>query len=90
MKSEIHPSYGPVVFRDRSASSQVLTRSTIVAQLGDDAPTITWSDGSTYPVVDVQVSSASHPFWTGRSRTIDTEGRIEKFTRRYGRPGGAR
>ncbi|GAB2482200.1 type B 50S ribosomal protein L31 [Luteococcus sediminum] len=89
MKPEIHPSYGPVVFRDRSAGSQLLTRSTIVAQLGDDAPTITWSDGSTYPVVDVQVSSASHPFWTGRSRTIDTEGRIEKFHRRYARPGGA-
>lgn len=83
MKSSIHPTYGPVVFRDRSAGEAFLTRSTIVAAPGQ--ATIEWSDGKTYPVVDVQISSASHPFWTGRSRTIDTEGRVEKFNRRYGR-----
>lgn len=42
-------------------------------------------DGREYPVIDVQVSSASHPFWTGRTRTIDSEGRVERFNRRYGR-----
>lgn len=87
MKPEIHPTYGPVVFRDRSADSQVLTRSTLAGRLGPDANTVAWSDGNTYPMVDVQISSASHPFWTGRSRTIATEGRVEKFNRRYGTQG---
>jgi len=88
MQSSIHPAYGPVVFRDRSAGTSFLTRSTLVATLGRDHPGIEWSDGRTHPVVDVQVSSASHPFWTGRSRTIDAEGRVEKFNRRYGRRAG--
>lgn len=87
MKPTIHPAYGPVVFRDRSAGVSFLTRSTLVSTLGKDHPGIEWSDGSSYPVVDVQISSASHPFWTGRSRTIDTEGRVEKFNRRYGKRG---
>lgn len=80
MKRGIHPPYGPVVFRDRSAGSAFLTRSTMMS-----SQTVQWEDGNTYPVVDVDISSASHPFWTGTARVLDTEGRVEKFRRRYGR-----
>lgn len=80
MKRDIHPNYGPVVFRDRSANFAFLTRSTATS-----AQTIEWEDGNTYPVVDVDVSSASHPFYTGKQRVLDTAGRVEKFNRRYGR-----
>ncbi|GAA0441271.1 50S ribosomal protein L31 type B 2 [Acrocarpospora corrugata] len=80
MKKNIHPSYHPVVFRDPSVGFAFLTRSTV-----NSAKTIVWEDGKTYPVVDVDVSSASHPFYTGKSRTLDTAGRVEQFRRRYGR-----
>lgn len=83
MKHDIHPAYGLVVFRDRSADSAFLTRSTIVGRLSGDHPRIEWRDGESYPVVDVDISSASHPFWTGRSRVMDSEGRVERFRRRY-------
>lgn len=79
MKQGIHPDYHPVVFRDISADFAFLTRSTVTSDR-----TIDWEDGNTYPVVDVDVSSASHPFYTGRSRVLDTAGRVEKFRRRYG------
>ncbi|MFE1955918.1 MULTISPECIES: type B 50S ribosomal protein L31 [Streptomyces] len=84
MKNGIHPEYAPVVFRDRAAGSAFLTRSTITAsdKLGDR--TIEWSDGNTYPVFDVEISDASHPFYTGQQRVLDTEGRVEAFRRRYG------
>ena len=85
MKKDIHPAYGDVVFRDRSADLLVLTRSTLVAR--EDGQTVEL-DGVTYPVVDVDVSSASHPFWTGRGRVVDTEGRVQAFERRYGRRAG--
>lgn len=84
MKQGIHPPYGPVVFRDPSAGTSFLTQSTIVGRLPAGHPTVVWDDGRTYPVVDVDVSSASHPFWTGRSRLVDTQGRVEKFNRRFG------
>ncbi|WP_139738560.1 type B 50S ribosomal protein L31, partial [Actinomyces wuliandei] len=61
MRPGIHPSYVPVVFRDKSAGFAFLTRSTITSD-----KTVTWEDGATYPVVDVEVSSASHPLWTGQ------------------------
>jgi large subunit ribosomal protein L31 len=80
MKMGIHPGYGPVVFRDRSAGFTFLTRSTMT---GDK--TIEWEDGAVYPMVDVDVSSASHPFYTGRGRVVDTAGRVERFNQRYGR-----
>ncbi|GAA2699588.1 MULTISPECIES: type B 50S ribosomal protein L31 [Nonomuraea] len=80
MKKGIHPEYRPVVFRDASADYAFLTRSTAVS-----AKTVEWTDGNTYPVVDVDVSSASHPFYTGRGRVIDTAGRVEKFKQRYGK-----
>ncbi|MDQ1106790.1 large subunit ribosomal protein L31 [Nocardioides zeae] len=80
MKQGIHPDYGPVVFRDRSAGWTLLTRSTLARTTGET----TEVDGVTYPVVDVDVSSASHPWWTGKGRVLDTEGRVEAFRRRYG------
>jgi large subunit ribosomal protein L31 len=80
MRPDIHPQYDYVVFRDTSAGFAFLTRSTRTSR-----DTIEWEDGRTYPVIDVEISSASHPFYTGRSRVIDTAGRVEKFQRRYGR-----
>ena len=84
MQDGIHPDYHPVVFRDRAAGYAFLTRSTATP-----SATVEWEDGATYPVVDVEVSSASHPFWTGTARVLDSEGRVEKFHRRYGRGAGA-
>ncbi|MDL4776128.1 MULTISPECIES: type B 50S ribosomal protein L31 [Thermomonosporaceae] len=81
MKNGTHPAYRPVVFRDRGADTAFLTRSTAATDR-----TITWEDGNTYPVVDVDVSSASHPFYTGKARTMDSTGAVEKFNRRYARP----
>jgi large subunit ribosomal protein L31 len=81
VKQGIHPAYGPVVFRDRSTGALTLTRSTLVAQGIDKTVEI---DGTPYPVVDVDITSDSHPFWTGTARTLDNEGRVEKFQRRYG------
>lgn len=82
MKPGIHPAYGPVVFRDKAADYAFLTRSTISSER-----TVEWEDGRTYPVVDVEISSASHPFYTGTARVLDTAGRVERFERRYGRRG---
>ncbi|MEV4483006.1 type B 50S ribosomal protein L31 [Micromonospora coxensis] len=82
MKPGIHPEYRLVVYRDRAADFAFLTRSTAT---GDE--TVEWTDGATYPVIDVQISSASHPFWTGRQRLLDTEGRVEKFRAKYARRG---
>lgn len=79
MKTGIHPDYHPVVFRDRGADFAFLTRSTATSD-----KTVLWEDGRTYPVIDVDVSSASHPFYTGRAKTLDTTGRVERFRRRYG------
>ncbi|WP_018653553.1 type B 50S ribosomal protein L31 [Actinomadura flavalba] len=80
MKKNLHPDYHAVVFRDRSADFAFLTRSTATSD-----QTIAWEDGNTYPVVDVDVSSASHPFYTGRGRVLDTTGAVEKFNRRFGK-----
>ena len=81
MKPGIHPDYRPVVFRDQAANYAFLTRSAATS-----SHTIEWEDGNTYPVIDVEVSSASHPFYTGNSRVVDTAGRVERFNRRYQRP----
>ncbi|MFJ7421413.1 type B 50S ribosomal protein L31 [Streptomyces uncialis] len=80
MKHTIHPSYGPVVFRDRAANHAFLTRSTATS-----GKTVVWEDGVTYPVVDVEISDAGHPFHTGTARVLDAAGRLERFERRYGR-----
>lgn len=82
MKPGIHPEYRPVVFQDANTGDAFLTRSTITS-----TKTIDWEtpDGvATYPLVVVEVSSASHPFWTGSRRVLDTAGQVEKFRRRYG------
>jgi large subunit ribosomal protein L31 len=79
MKKGIHPAYAPVAFRDRSGDLTFVSSSTLTGS-GETVEI----DGSTYPVVDVDVSTASHPFWTGRGRVLDAEGRVEKFNRRYG------
>jgi large subunit ribosomal protein L31 len=82
LKRGIHPAYGTVALRDRSTGQVMLTRSTLVGQETEKAVTV---DGRPYPVVDVDISSHSHPFWSGKSRTVDTEGRVQAFERRYGR-----
>jgi large subunit ribosomal protein L31 len=85
MRHGIHPVSRPVVFRDRVADFAFLTRST-----AHSTRTVEWEDGNTYPVIDVEISSASHPFYTGTSRVVDTAGRVERFERRYGRAASVR
>ena len=80
MKQGIHPEYRPVVFQDASANFAFLTRSTITTN-----ETITWEDGETYPLARIEISSASHPFFTGKQKLVDTAGRVERFQRRYGK-----
>lgn len=79
MKADIHPKYQPVVFQDVTSDFAFLTRSTMVSK-----ETIKWEDGQEYPLVKVESSSASHPFYTGKQKTAETGGRVDKFRRRYG------
>lgn len=79
MKKDIHPSYGPVVFRDTSSGFAFLTRSTIATKA-----TTEWEDGNTYPLVNVEISSASHPVYTGEQRKATSEGRIALYNKRFG------
>ena len=77
-KQELHPKeYRDVVFSDEAAKYAFLTKSTAKS---DD--TITWTDGKEYPLIKVQISSASHPFFTGEEKIIDTEGRVDRFKAR--------
>ena len=78
MKKGIHPEYRQVVFQDMTSDFKFLTRSTMTSD-----ETITWEDGKEYPVIKVEVSSASHPFYTGKNIFADTAGRVEKFNTRY-------
>lgn len=80
MKNDIHPDYGYVIFRDKSANFSFLTRSTLKTD-----QTIVWEDGNEYPVFDVEISSASHPFYTGKQKILDTGGRVAKFEKRFGK-----
>ena len=78
MKSSIHPTtYRPVVFSDDVAGFAFLTQST-----AQTTETIKWEDGNEYPLVKVHISSASHPFFTGEEKIIDTEGRVDRFKAR--------
>jgi large subunit ribosomal protein L31 len=79
MKADIHPQYRPVVFMDMSSGTSFVTRSAISTN-----ETTTWEDGNTYPLAKVEISSASHPFFTGTMKIVDTAGRVERFERRYG------
>lgn len=79
MKKDIHPKgYRLVVFKDMSNDHTFLTRSTTATK-----ETIVWEDGNEYPLVKVEISNTSHPFYTGKSMFVDTAGRIEKFKNRY-------
>ncbi len=80
MKKDIHPNYRPVVYQDSGANFSVLTQSTI-----ETKDTVVWEDGNEYPLYKVDISSASHPFYTGNQKVLDTEGRVEKFKNRYKR-----
>jgi large subunit ribosomal protein L31 len=78
MKKGIHPEYRAVVFHDVSSEFSILTRSTIKS-----SETIQWTDGNTYPLVKLEISSGSHPFFTGKQKLMDTAGRVEKFNKKY-------
>jgi large subunit ribosomal protein L31 len=84
MQQGIHPAYRPTVFRDQSASYTFLTKSTVKTE-----KTIVWEDGVTYPVVDVELSDMSHPFYTGKMKIVDTAGRVERFNKRFGERKGS-
>jgi large subunit ribosomal protein L31 len=80
MKSDIHPEkYRYVVFKDTSVDFAFLTRSCVSAR-----ETIVWEDGNEYPLVKLDISSKSHPFYTGKQKILDTAGRVERFRRKYG------
>ncbi|WP_439881432.1 type B 50S ribosomal protein L31 [Pontibacter sp. MBLB2868] len=78
MRKGIHPEYREVVFQDMTSDFKFITRSTMTSD-----ETITMEDGKEYPVIKVEVSSASHPFYTGKNIFVDTAGRVEKFNKRY-------
>ena len=78
MKADIHPDYREVVFQDLASDFAYLTRSTVKSK-----ETIKWEDGNEYPLIKVEVSSASHPFYTGKHKLMDTGGRVDRFKRRY-------
>ena len=78
MRNGIHPDYRTVVFRDSATGATFRTRSTVATNQTVQL------DGETLPLVVVETSSSSHPFWTGDQRVIDTAGRVEKFRQRYG------
>lgn len=82
MKPGIHPDYRPVVFQDATTGEWFLTRST--AKSSRTIEIETPQGPRSYPLVVVEVSSASHPFWTGERRIMDAAGQVEKFRRRYG------
>jgi len=78
MKKDLHPeSYRSVIFEDVTAGRRFLIGSTIESSRTDK-----WEDGKEYPLVQVEISSASHPFYTGQSKIVDTAGRVEKFRAR--------
>lgn len=79
MKQQLHPTdYRPVVFQDDAAGFSFLTRSTATS-----TETVKWEDGKEYPLVKIHISSASHPFFTGEEKIIDTEGRVDRFKARF-------
>jgi large subunit ribosomal protein L31 len=78
MKQQTHPVYRETIFKDISSDLEILTRTTMPAK-----DTIKWKDGKEYPMIKVEISSASHPYFTGQHRLLDSEGRVEKFLKRY-------
>jgi len=81
MKKEIHPdTYRSVIFKDMTAETSFLAKS-----CAESTETEKWEDGNEYPVIKVEISSASHPYYTGKKTLVDTAGRIDKFRTRYDR-----
>lgn len=80
MKTDIHPKVREVIFKDISCDFAFKGTSTL-----NSNETIQWEDGTTYPLIKVEISSASHPFYTGKQRIMDTEGRIDRFKKKYGK-----
>ena len=79
MKPDIHPKYQPVVFQDLSSDFSFLTGSTMSSK-----ETVKWTDGQEYPLIKIDISSQSHPFYTGTQKSVDNMGgRVEKFRNRY-------
>ncbi|MAT13893.1 MAG: 50S ribosomal protein L31 [Planctomyces sp.] len=79
MKTDIHPDYHPVIFLDTASGEKVLISSTMKSN-----ETMEWEDGQTYPLVRVDISAYSHPFFTGQMKYVDSAGRVEKFQKKYG------
>jgi large subunit ribosomal protein L31 len=82
MKQDAHPKYHHVVFQDLSSEFSFLTRSTMSSK-----ETVKWEDGQEYPLIKVDISSHSHPFYTGKQKTLDVGGRVDKFRKRYAASG---
>jgi len=78
LKADIHPKTQTVIFFDASADYKFLSSSTKFSN-----ETMEWEDGNSYPVIRVDTSSASHPFFTGKQRNVDIGGRVDKFNRKY-------
>ena len=78
MKAGIHPEYREVVFQDVTSDFRFLTRSTLSSK-----ESVKWQDGNEYPLIKIDISSASHPFYTGQNKIMDTSGRVDKFRKRY-------
>ena len=79
MKADIHPEYKPVLFRDLASGKVFLTRSTRTSDKVEK-----WEDGNEYPIIEVEISSESHPFYTGKQKTLDIGGRVDRFKTRFG------
>ena len=80
MKTAGHPEYKDVIFIDTSCNFSFLTRSCVDTK---GRETMKWTDGAQYPLVKIEISSESHPFYTGKQKIVDTAGRVEKFRQRY-------
>lgn len=78
MKEGIHPEYHPAIFRDVSTGDEIMTRSTITSKDKREV------DGVEYNVISMDITSFTHPFFTGKQKLLDTEGRIDRFRRKYG------
>jgi large subunit ribosomal protein L31 len=81
MKTDIHPDYREVVFHDLSCDFKFVTRSTIATR------ETTNFEGKDYPLIKIEVSAESHPFFTGKHKIVDTAGRVEKFRQKFGKVG---
>jgi len=79
MKPDIHPDYHKVLFVDSATGEQWVSRSTMTSEETREV------EGEQLPVIKLEISAASHPFWTGQAREVDSEGRVDRFRKRYGR-----